>query len=353
MLPPGTFVEGWLVVKEAGRGTQAELMQVRHPDGRLGALKVLRLSAVGDSTALARFEIERTALGEVQHPHLLGLLHWGDLPTGQPWQVLEWVEGETLAARLKRGPLAAREVEPLLAQLAGALDALHERGWVHRDLKLENVLLGPAGVKLSDLGLARRSGEGQRSSQLTTTGHVLGTPVALAPEQIRGDPVTASTDVYALGVLLFQLLTGRPPFAAERLVELEQLHLEAEPPALTQGGRLDAVVRRCLQKNPAARFSSAREVAAAFAAALEAGVRVAIGVRALSAASLPAADAQVALVRRRLHEAGAELELEGQTHLAVLPGPESAARAWVERLRAELSAQSSAAALALDVEWPA
>lgn len=356
MLSPGAWVEGWLVERgHVGLGAQAYVLPARHGDGRRAALKVLRAELRNDATALARMGVERAALEAVRHPAVVELWAHGDLPTGQSWLALEWLEGEPLRRRLERGPVSLGELTQLVSALGGALDAVHAAGWVHRDVTCANVIWNAPSVPaahLIDFSAARRAGTGAFEAGLTSTGHVVGTPVALAPEQLRGDAVSAATDVYALGVLMHDALAGRPPFDAASLVELEQLHLSAPPPRLRGAPpALDAVVRRCLSKEPRDRYASAGEVARAVELALASGGvrRVAVTVRALAPVALPLADELLAAARRRLIARGCVLESEGPTNVARVPG---APEAWVSELRRELevaAAQAGAGTLEVTV----
>ena len=187
---------------------------------------------------------------------------------------MELLEGETLAARLERaGPLAPAAALPLALELAAGLEAAHRAGIVHRDFKTANVMLvrGERGDRavITDFGVARPARPDDRSeSTLTASGQILGTPVYMAPEQLLGDEVTPATDVYALGVVLYETLTGARPFAAASGLSAAARRLTEEPAPLPRDRpgldrRWRATVRRCLERDPRDRFASAAEVAAA------------------------------------------------------------------------------------------
>jgi eukaryotic-like serine/threonine-protein kinase len=276
-LVPGTWVGDWRIESRASEGGSSILYRTRHgSSGEPAALKVLRAEYGFSPSALRRFHQEAAILGSVRHPHVVVLRQSGDLEDGRPWLAMEWVEGGTLAAWLEaRGRLEATEVLPLLEQLCGALGAAHAAGLVHRDLNARNVLvrqgLGAPQLVLVDFGSARLLEPGAGSPH-TSTGRVLGTPVALAPEQIRAGAVDARTDIYALGVLLYQLLCGQLPFRAEGVAELMEQHLLAPVPSLSSlapvSPAVEAVVRRCLAKLPEERFGAAGEVLEALSGAL-------------------------------------------------------------------------------------
>ncbi len=273
-LSPGAFIGGWVVERLVARGSMSTVYRADGGSRGPAALKVLRQAHLHDRVALERFALEARALEQVQHPCVVRCLDRGELPSGLPYLAFEWLEGETLSQRVGReGPLGLAEATALLEVLCSAVAATHAAGLVHRDLKAENVFcLSGGAVKLLDFGIARRrdaAGPG-----LTSTGHVMGTPIALAPEQIRGEPTSEATDVYALGVLVHVMLTGRPPFESDVLLDLEAMHLRSAPPALSSRARtspaLDAVTQRCLEKDPAARWADAPSLWRAWSAALSA-----------------------------------------------------------------------------------
>ncbi|PTL84571.1 serine/threonine-protein kinase [Vitiosangium sp. GDMCC 1.1324] len=264
-LAPGARVGGFSVEEVWHRGVVAVLYRAR--DERSGApvaLKVMRPQYASSESALRRFDQECRMLEQLAHPNLVRVLESGELRDGRPWLAMEWLEGRDLEAELAaRGPFPPREALRMLEPVASALGAAHALGIVHRDIKAQNVMVRPGEggaphVTLVDFGIAKLLDPGQRSISLTTTGVTVGTPVAMAPEQILRGPVDARTDLYGLGVLLYQLLTGRLPFRASSQAELEELHLHAPPPAPSHmapvPGALDAVVKRCLAKRPEDRY---------------------------------------------------------------------------------------------------
>jgi serine/threonine-protein kinase len=228
-----------------------------------------------------RFVREARAVNAIRHPNIVDIYGFGRLPDGRPYHVMELLDGADLEAVLrKEGPFSKQRALEVLRPVCSALDAAHAMGVIHRDLKASNIVLGTRDgqplVKLLDFGIAKlidRSAIGVTIA--TPIGQHIGTPYAMAPEQIRGTTVDARTDVYALGVLLFQLLTGRVPFAGDDNTEIERMHIMEPPPKPSRyidvGDAVDAVVLRCMEKTPASRYPSARAFLAALEDAVKAG----------------------------------------------------------------------------------
>ncbi|WP_408890038.1 serine/threonine-protein kinase [Myxococcus faecalis] len=276
-LEPGALVGAWMVERRVHSGITASLYRAIHLDTRTpAAVKIVRAHLNHVSEVLLRFKQEADTLLALDHPHIVRVLEYGELRDGRPWLAMEWLEGESLDRWLsQQGPFSLAEAHTVMEELGSALAAAHGQGILHRDLKAQNVMFLPRPegftVKLVDFGIAKvapLSG----GTALTTAGAVLGTPVAMAPEQILGQPVDARTDLYALGVLLYQLLVGRPPFDGESAVEVEEQHLHAPPPRLSEHVRvpaaLEAVVSRCLAKRPEERWPDVTSFLAALRAAL-------------------------------------------------------------------------------------
>jgi hypothetical protein len=251
----------------------------RARDTRLGrevALKVISDGAALDSERLQRFEQEARLAGSLNHPNLVVVYDVGS-EGGAPFLVTELLEGESLRHRLSRSRLPLKTALELGVQLAEGLAAAHARGVIHRDVKPENVFLTSGGrAKLLDFGIAKltapRAIEGTRNLLDTTLtpeglgtrpGAVLGTPGYMSPEQVRGEPVDARTDIFSLGTLLYEMLGGAPAFPAKSLIESGHAILESEPPPLPDSvpASVDLLVRRCLEKEPARRFQSAADLA--------------------------------------------------------------------------------------------
>ncbi len=267
----GQRIGGYTIVRPLGAGAVGLVWEAtRTADGACVAVKVLQGALADDPEWTSRFEREIAVLRTLAHPGIVRVLDAGRLDDGRPYFVMPRLEGVTLAAHVRAsgGSLPPNEAWAIVRAVALALDEAHARGIVHRDLKPENVILvdGPHGERVPcvlDFGLARVERE-PAMQKLTTTGAVRGTPAYMAPEQWWGHDVGPATDQYALGVMLFELLAGRLPFASEQYVALMQAHLDATPPALADVGAtvpagLQTVVRRSLEKRVSARFATLRD----------------------------------------------------------------------------------------------
>jgi serine/threonine-protein kinase len=237
------------------------------------AVKVLHGEHAASAEAVARFHREVDVLGRVQHSGLADILAVGRTGDGRPWFAMELLVGCDLARRIeRRGRLGAAECLAILAPIADALATAHDAGVVHRDLVASNVFLTDSGrVVLLDFGIARLTELGLGAG-LTRSRQALGTPSAMAPEQVAGLPATARTDVYGLGALLYHMVTGEPPFADGSATVLQYLHCHARRPRPTAcaavPAALDEVVAVAMSLDPGARFRGPREMFAACRAAL-------------------------------------------------------------------------------------
>lgn len=243
-----------------GRGGMGVVYRARQRAlGREVALKQIRLGLGGDAQELARFETEAVAAAGLRHPGIVQVhdVGWRD---GEPFLAMELVEGGSLEERLRQGPLPPAEAATLIARVARAVQHAHDAGVVHRDLKPGNVLLAADGApKIADFGLAKRLDAAQGP---TRTGSLLGTPSYMAPEQAQGGPPGPAIDVYALGAVLYECLTGRPPFHAATVLEtLDQVRTcEPPSPSRVQPGLprdLQTITLKCLEKDPRRRYATA------------------------------------------------------------------------------------------------
>jgi WD40 repeat protein len=259
-------VPGYDILGVLGRGGMGVVYKARqHGLNRTVALKMILAGGHAGEAELARFRAEAEAVARLQHANIVAVHEVRDHDTG-PFFSMEYVAGGSLAGRLAGTPLPPDQAAALVETLARAVDAAHQRGVVHRDLKPANVLLAEDGTpKISDFGLAKRL---DTDAGQTHTGAVMGTPSYMAPEQAEGRTreVGPAADVYALGAILYECLTGRPPFKAATLMEtLEQVRTqEPVPPAQLQRGvprDLETICLKCLHKEAHKRYSSASELA--------------------------------------------------------------------------------------------
>jgi serine/threonine protein kinase/Tol biopolymer transport system component len=264
-LAPGSRLGIYDIVDFIGRGSMGQVFKAVDPRlGRTVALKVLTLDLAPDPSSRSRFQREARTIASLNHPHICTLF---DVDHGGPidYLVMEYLEGETLADRLRRGPIPLESTRRYATEIIQALDAAHSQGVVHRDLKPSNVMLTSSGTKLLDFGLAKLlepRGGGESSSvpsaEETGQGAVVGTAGYMSPEQARGQPVDTRTDIWAFGCLLFEMLTGRPAFTRDSVAETLAAVLDHEPDwglvPVTTPRSLVRVMRRCLQKDPVKRL---------------------------------------------------------------------------------------------------
>jgi len=274
-VPPPQLVDRlgrYQIVDLIGAGGMGVVYQARDTRlGRLVALKVMLPDAAVDPIRRKRFEREARATAALSHPNIVPIFDFGT-EDGTTFIVSEFIRGRTLRALLQEERLAPARARDLGAQLADGLDAAHAAGVIHRDLKPENVLVNEDGqAKIVDFGLAKATGPGSpvATDDLTSSGTLLGTIGYMSPEQVERQPVDARTDIFALGAVLYEMLSGRPAFRGQGPLDTIDAILARPPaPLVSTADRpikpaLVRVVDRCLEKMPAARFQSAGDVARA------------------------------------------------------------------------------------------
>jgi len=261
----------FLLQDRLGAGAMGQVWRAVDEDsGDHVAVKLINRDLVRSPRVLRRFRKEARLLPELQHPGIARAIASGEADDGTLYLATELVRGRPLSTVLReRGPLPEREALQIATDLVAALVDVHDNGTVHRDIKPENIMLvadatATSRVKLIDFGVARHVDE-EGSLAMTRQGAVLGTPLYMAPEQARGKPVDARSDVYAVGSTLFELLIGKAPFHGHGVSQVLAMQIEATPPKVRDlradiSFEADAIVARCLEKDPAGRFADAREL---------------------------------------------------------------------------------------------
>ena len=237
-------------------------------------MKLLQSKIANDPEVMARFQREARSTTGLGHPNIVDTIDFGFAADGQPFLVMEWLDGENLDQRMSRGPLDIPTALDIAAQACAGLAAAHDRGVIHRDLKPANLFLtrdhrAALLVKVLDFGIAKLR---LHETKLTATGVLIGTPNYMAPEQAEGDTIDARTDIYALGVIMYELIAGDVPFQGDTPLAVLHQHTSRLPKAPSArapqrgiSGALDALVMRCLAKRPDERYANMHELATAIA----------------------------------------------------------------------------------------
>ena len=288
-LRPGSLLGAFEILELVGTGGMGEVYRARDMRlDRLVAIKVLSPEVAANPRSRERLTREARVVSKLTHPHICTLYDLGRARVADrevPFLVMELLEGETLVTRLARGALSLDQTIKAAIEIAAALAAAHAQGIVHRDLKPANIMLTASGVKLLDFGLAHQRGpvaaDGRAATDaglkaITAEGLVIGTLPYMAPEQLRGGPIDSRTDLFAFGAVVYEMLTGARPFAANSEAELIAAILDRDPTPLAARQpltppALDRLVTRCLAKDPANRWQHAQDVA--FAAEGGSGAR--------------------------------------------------------------------------------
>ena len=352
-LEPGVRLGAYEIVALVGAGGMGEVYRAR--DTRLDRIVAIKILPPGNPDLKVRFEREARAISSLDHPNVCALYDVGH-EGGIDYLVMQFLEGETLASRIERGPLPLSDAVRVAGEVASALQAAHRRGIVHRDLKPANIFLqsnaGGDIVKLLDFGLAIRRAPDAGSQALTASGVetskstvsqpglAIGTLPYMAPEQVEGQPLDARADVFAFGAVLYEMITGQRAFRGATRLGVVGSILHDDPPAMASLRRgvpveLDRLVKKCLAKRPSGRFASATELVAEFGRiqgladrreAWRASRLVGLAIAATTVASL-----SIAIVYLRVDHAsapaGAATVAADTTVLAVLPFEPDAADA--------------------------
>jgi hypothetical protein len=253
--------------REIGRGGMATVYLAHDPNfDRDVAIKALPHALLHDPTFRARFNREAHTIASLEHPAIVPVYDFGE-DNGQPYLVMRYMKGGSLLSRIRSGPIPAAETAKILVRLSSALDAAHAKGIVHRDLKPGNILFDEYGeAYLSDFGIAQLS----ETTTALTGSLILGTPTYMSPEQIRGEKkLDGRSDIYALGVMVFEMITGEAPFQADSPMQMMMQHLSTPPPQISETDSrfppgANAILERALAKEPDQRYSKAAEFGQAF-----------------------------------------------------------------------------------------
>jgi len=366
---PPPLVPGFRLDRLIGEGGFGQVWRaVRDPGDEIVALKILHLELVRSIDALTRFQRELAAIERLRHPNVVGAIDHGSLDDGRPYLVLEYVEGPSLREVIhERGAIPPVEMLTILEPLCDALTVAHAAGLVHRDVKASNVILASQGGAvrpvLLDFGLVKLID--QEGPGLTSSRSMLGTPAAMAPEQMRGQPVDARTDVYALGLLAYHILTGQPAWGGAPGVVQSYMQIHGARPRPSSkvdiDPAIDEPIARALAPEPDARFPTPRALFEAFHAVIHPAAGTEADVVALYSEAAPA---EIAKVTAAATTAGMTIALTApDSVLAVAPRSQvdvAALRAALELLAptAKIAVGKSRAAIqgsvvdgpALDVE---
>src|SRR5882762_10147394 len=273
---PGRRLGPFEILSSIGAGGMGEVYRARDTRlDRIVAIKVLPTHLADRSDLRERFEREARTIASLNHPHICTLFDIGQ-QDGIDYLVMEYLEGETLAQRLLKGPLPLEQVLRYAIEIADALDKAHRKGVTHRDLKPGNIILTKTGTKLLDFGLAKLKQEvapanvqlsqlATADDPLTAKGTIVGTLQYMAPEQLGGKEVDARTDIFAFGAVVYEMATGKRAFEGKSQASVIGAILEKEPPAMSSlqpmtPPALDRVVKKCLAKEPEKRWQAAKDL---------------------------------------------------------------------------------------------
>jgi serine/threonine-protein kinase len=278
-LAPGELLGEWRIERQIGEGGMGTVYSAVHKEiGKHAAIKVIRARVADELHASERFLQEARIVNQIQHPNIVDIFQIGQLADGRPYLVMELLHGESLGDRLDRGRMPASEAIDILLQICQALAAAHASGVVHRDLKPDNIFLAGSLVKLLDWGIAKMVNRPWEAVDATGAGSMVGTPRYVAPEQARGLPVDARTDLYSLGCIAHEMFLEAPPFGADNVGDLLVAHLRepVAPPSDVWPDIplvLERMILGMLEKDADKRMSLAGIVQALEQARIELGAR--------------------------------------------------------------------------------
>jgi serine/threonine-protein kinase len=259
------------VISEIGRGGMSIVYKARHElMDRTVAIKMLQSGLVNDQTSIRRFQQEAQAASCLTHPNVITVYDYGLVPSGQPYLVMDCLSGESLSdVVLREGFVAPLRAITIFVQACDALEHAHQKGVLHRDLKCGNIMLTEIEgqkdvVKVVDFGIAKlMPSSGKQQQNLTQTGEVFGSPIYMSPEQCMGEQLDARSDIYSMGTVLYEALTGHPPLMGDTIIDTMQMHVATKPPpfakmrpGLNIPPALEEVCLKALEKKPSDRFVS-------------------------------------------------------------------------------------------------
>jgi eukaryotic-like serine/threonine-protein kinase len=266
------FADRYRILRVLGQGGMGRVYEAEHVNiNKKLAIKVLRPEVVADPATVARFRQEARSASSIGHENIIEIEDFATLPDKSVYLAMELLQGQPLGVRMREPPpLSVLEAVKLMLPVCDALNAAHQKGIVHRDMKPDNIFLAHKGGRLTpkilDFGIAKVSGE-EGGVNLTQAGAIFGTPLYMSPEQAKGAPLDHRTDIYSVGVILYELLTGRVPFKADSQVQLLSAHITIPPPSFAEVApdraippALEQVVLRAMSKSPADRQASMAEL---------------------------------------------------------------------------------------------
>ncbi|HEY9715043.1 MAG TPA: serine/threonine-protein kinase, partial [Chroococcales cyanobacterium] len=268
-----TLGENYDIVAIAGTGGMGVVYQGQHRAlDRKVAIKMLKSEFVQDEKSYLRFQVEALAASRLTHPNVVALYDYGVAQTGQPFLIMEFIEGTSLASEITRhGALTVNRAMPIFLQACNALEHAHHNNIIHRDVKPSNTILieiegQPDLVKIVDFGIAQIAELREDGLKLTKTGEIFGSPVYMSPEQCTGDAIDERTDIYSMGTLMYETLTGVAPFVGSNAIDTIQKKFSENPkpflvarPNSTVAPEIEAVIMKALERDPNRRFQSMSE----------------------------------------------------------------------------------------------